>query len=119
MADRTNRASIGIFQQQSFLVGVSSADRTDTHGLSEDLFAVDGSIGPRRTDHRFPGAAVVRLRLPIERKIFNSFNVGNKWRESNVLRRFAPGNDALRQRLARLVDVGGGDFGHAVAEEAV
>jgi len=37
-ADR--RASIGIFQQQSFLVSVSSADRTDTHGLSEDLFAV-------------------------------------------------------------------------------
>jgi hypothetical protein len=31
-------------QQQSFLVGVSSADRTDTRGLSGDLFAVDGSI---------------------------------------------------------------------------
>src|ERR1700693_4473146 len=49
IADRTNRAWIGIFQQQSFLVGVSSADRTDTHGLSKDLFAVDGR---RRTTKR-------------------------------------------------------------------
>src|ERR1700690_1232343 len=45
-SDRTNRASIGIFQQQSFLVGVSPADRTDTHGLSEDLFAVVNTDAP-------------------------------------------------------------------------
>jgi hypothetical protein len=36
----------GVFQQQSFLIGVPSAHRTDTHGLSEDLLAVDGSIQP-------------------------------------------------------------------------
>ena len=35
-------------------------------------------VDHRRTDHRFPGAAVVRLPLPIERKISNSFNVENK-----------------------------------------
>src|SRR5580704_3869075 len=44
IGDRTNRASLGIFQQQSLLVGISSAVRTNTHGVSEDLFAVDGSI---------------------------------------------------------------------------
>jgi hypothetical protein len=42
-ATRTNHASSGIFQQQSFLIGVSSADRIHTNTLSENLVAVDGS----------------------------------------------------------------------------
>ena len=43
IANRTNHASSGIFQQQSFLIGVSSADRIHANKLSEDLVAVDGS----------------------------------------------------------------------------
>src|SRR5277367_2423331 len=58
IANRPNRASIGIFQQQSFLVGVSSPDQTDTHGLSEDLFAVDGSTrATKRVVHHEAGVS--------------------------------------------------------------